>query len=174
MAYNIKVLGAWTISRELFLPVAFNTIAQETGVATNTVGTILNQFCSACTLTPFWKGGDVSSKISAGDLGLIETLKTMPESISLRELQAVLTDIGDMQDISLLALSKVRKSKILSGKRYTQLFINFLSSKDPAKVKFFNEARIKTSDCGTRLYGNLPAGERCVEIARKVESPNIL
>ena len=84
MAYNIKVLGAWTISRELFLPVAFNTIAQETGVATNTVGTILNQFCSACTLTPFWKGGDVSSKISAGDLELIETLKTMPESISLR------------------------------------------------------------------------------------------
>ena len=146
MAYNIKVLEAWTISRELFLPVAFNFIARETGVATNTVGTILNQFCSACTLTPFWKGGDFSSKISAGDLGLIETLKTMPESILLRELLAVLTDIGDMQDIFLLALSKVIKSKILSGKRYTQLFINFLSSKDPAKVKFFDEARIKTPD----------------------------
>lgn len=97
----------------------------------------------------------------------------MPESISPRELLAVLTDIGDMQDIFLLALSKVIKSKILSGKRYTQLFINFLSSKDPAKVKFFDEARIKTPDCATYLYGNSPAGGCCVEIARKVESPNI-
>ena len=77
MAYNIKVLGAWTLSSEFFLLVAFMTIVQETGAATNTVRKILNQFCSACTLTPFWKGGDFSSKISAGDLELIETLKTM-------------------------------------------------------------------------------------------------
>lgn len=84
-------------------------------------------------------------------------------SISLRELQAVPADIGDVQDISLSALSKAIKPKLLSGKRYsrkkithlakerftyetmvyTQLFINYLSSKDPAKVKFFNEAGIK-------------------------------
>jgi len=84
-------------------------------------------------------------------------------NISRRELQAVLADIGDVQDISLSALSKAIKSKLLSGKRYsrkkithlakerftyetmvyTQLFINYLSSKDPAKVKFFNEAGIK-------------------------------
>ncbi|KAK2558794.1 hypothetical protein P5673_019009 [Acropora cervicornis] len=56
MAYNIKVLGAWTLSSEFFLLVAFMTIVQETGAATNTVRKILNQFCSACTLTPFWKG----------------------------------------------------------------------------------------------------------------------
>lgn len=84
-------------------------------------------------------------------------------NISRRELQAVLADIGDVQEISLSALSKAIKSKLLSGKRYsrkkithlakerftyetmvyTQLFINYLSSKDPAKVKFFNEAGIK-------------------------------
>lgn len=66
-----------------FLPVAFNSIAQETGVATNTVRKIWNQFCSAHTLTPFSKGGNFSSKLSAGDLALIETLKTMRGSISL-------------------------------------------------------------------------------------------
>lgn len=84
-------------------------------------------------------------------------------NISRRELQAVLADIGDVQDISLSALSKAIKSKLLSGKRYsrkkitdlakerftyetmvyTQLFINYLSAKDPAKLKFFNEAGIK-------------------------------
>ena len=53
-----------------------------------------------------------------------------------------------------------------------QLFINYLSSKDPAKVQFFDEAGIKAPDCGARLYGNSPVGERCVEISRKVESYN--
>ena len=55
---------------------------------------------------------------------------------------------------------------------YTQLFINYLSSINPVKVKFFDEAGIKTLGCGTCLYGNSPVGERCIEIARKVESPN--
>ena len=55
---------------------------------------------------------------------------------------------------------------------YTQLFINYLSTKDPRKIKFFDEAGVKTPDIGTRLYGNAPSGERCVEIAKKTESPN--
>lgn len=175
-----------------FLPVAFNTVALETGVAINTVRKIWHQFCTTRTVAASPKGGDICSKLSAGDLELIETLKTIRGSISLRELHAVLADIGDVQDISLSSLSKAIKSKLLSGKKYsrkkithvaterfthenmvyTQLFINYLSSKDPSKIKFFDEAGIKTPDCSTRIYGNSPVGERCVEISRKVESPN--
>ena len=175
-----------------YLPVAFNTVAQETGVVTNTVRKIWNQFCITRTTTPLSKGGDFCSKLSAGDLELIEVLKTIRGSTSLRELYAVLADIGDVRDISLSALSRAIKSKLLSGKKYsrkkithvakerftyenmvyTQLFINYLSSKDPAKIKFFDEAGIKTPDCGTRLYGKSPVGERCIEVSRKVQSPN--
>ena len=113
-----------------------------------------NQFCSARTLT-LSKGGDFSSKLSAGDLELIETMKTMRGSISLRKLQDVLADISDVQDIAVSASSKTIKSKLFSGKRYsrkkityvakkrityenmvyTQLFVDYLSSKDPAKVR---------------------------------------
>ena len=39
---------------------------------------------------------------------------------------------------------------------YTQLFINYLSSKDPRKIKFFDESGVKTPDVGTRLYGHAP------------------
>ena len=100
-----------------FLLVPFNTIALvETGVATNMVRKIWNQFGTTCTETP--TGSIFCSKLSAGDLELIETLKKIRESISLRELQAVLADIGDMQDISLSTLSKAIKSKFLSGKKY--------------------------------------------------------
>ena len=79
----------------------------------------------------------------------------MRGSILLRKLQAVLADIGGVQDIFVSASPKTIKSKLLSGKRYsrkkityvakerftyenmvhTQLFIDSLSSKDPAKVR---------------------------------------
>ena len=55
---------------------------------------------------------------------------------------------------------------------YTQLFIDYLSSKDIGTVKFFDEAGIKTPGIGTRLYGHSPVGERCVEVVRKEENPN--
>ena len=55
---------------------------------------------------------------------------------------------------------------------YTQLFVNYLSSKDPRRIKFFDEAGVKTPDVGIRLYGNAPSGERCVEIVRKAEASN--
>ncbi|KAK3701803.1 hypothetical protein QZH41_005162 [Actinostola sp. cb2023] len=55
---------------------------------------------------------------------------------------------------------------------YTQLFIDYLSAKDPRRLKFFDEAGVKYPDIGTRLYGHAPIGERCIEVVRKVESPN--
>ncbi|XP_031552128.1 uncharacterized protein LOC116289370 [Actinia tenebrosa] len=175
-----------------FLPVSLSTIAEEAGVAKNTVRKVWSEFCTTRTVNPRARGGDFCSKLSAGDLELIEVLKTTRGSISLRELHAVLDDVGDVTDISLSAISKAIKSKLLSGRKYsrkkithvarerftndnmvyTQLFINYLSAKDPQKIKFFDEAGIKTPDVGTRLYGNSPVGQRCVEIAKKVESPN--
>ena len=55
---------------------------------------------------------------------------------------------------------------------YTQLFINYLAAKDPRQIKFFDEAGVKLPDVGTRLYGHSSVGTRCVEVARKAESPN--
>ena len=55
---------------------------------------------------------------------------------------------------------------------YTQLFINYLSSKDPHKLKFFDEAGIKVPCVGTKTYGHSAKGTRSVEVIRKHESPN--
>ncbi len=54
----------------------------------------------------------------------------------------------------------------------TCFICNCLSSKDPKKI-FFYESGVKTPDIGTRRYGHAPLGERCVEVVRKMESPNI-
>lgn len=116
----------------------------------------------------------------------------MKGSIQLKELYSVLEEVGNVGEISMSSISRAIKSKLLSGKRYTrkrithvarerftdenmiytQLFINYLSSKDPRRIKFVDEAGMKTPDVGTRMYGSAPIGERCVEIVRKRETPN--
>ena len=55
---------------------------------------------------------------------------------------------------------------------YTQLFINYLAIKDPAKIKFFDKAGVKMPEIGTHLYGSSPVSEQCVQVVKKVESPN--
>ena len=45
---------------------------------------------------------------------------------------------------------------------------------DPYTVKFFAEAGIQIFSVGSRLYGDSPIGERCVEVIRKCPSPNTL
>ena len=69
--------------------------------------------------------------------------------------------------ISHIARERLTYDNIL----YTQLFIDYLKSKDVRTIKFFDEAGIKVPDVG-KLYGHSPVGERCVEVIRKSESPN--
>ena len=39
-------------------------------------------------------------------------------------------------------------------------------------LKFFDEAGMKIPDVGTHTYGHSAKGSRCVEVGRKLESPN--
>ena len=55
---------------------------------------------------------------------------------------------------------------------YTQIFMDYLCSKNPKCLKFFDEAGVKYPNVGMRLYGHAPKGERCVEVVKKCESPN--
>ena len=176
-----------------YLPVTYKSIADTYRVNLNTVAKIWNKFCDTAQVDCGRKGGDRCSKLSEGDLELIEILKTGKGSIQLREIYSILEEVGDIESISLSSISRAVKSKLLSGKRYTrkrithvaaerftpenmiytQLFIDYLSSKDPSRIKFFDEAGVKKPNVGTRLYGNAPSGERCVEVTRKMESPNV-
>ena len=168
-------------------------VARDLKVSANTVKKIWTQFCESYNFESLKRGGDYSSKLSNDDLELIETLKVEKGSTSLKEIYQLLEHFGDVGgDISISAISKAIKSRMPSGKKYTrkkithiaaerftfentlytQLFIDYLSSKDVQKIKFFDEAGIKISNLGTRLYGNSPIGERCMEVVRKRENPN--
>ena len=131
------------------------------------------------------------SKLNAEDLELIETLKIAQGSISLNEIYDIMQEVG-ASNTSISTISRAIKSKLLSGEKYsrkkishvarerftatnllyTQIFIDYLSSKDARKIKFFDEAGIKMPDVGTRLYGHAPVGERCVEVVKQRQSAN--
>ncbi|CAB3982844.1 Hypothetical predicted protein [Paramuricea clavata] len=140
------------------------------------------------TTTPEKKGGMTHSKLEEGDLELIEVLKVNSPSISLSEIIQELPAL----EISMSAILRAIKNRLPSGEQYTrkkltrlarerftpenmfytQLFINYLSSKDPYRLKFFDEAGIKIPCVGTRTYGHSAKGTRSVEVVRKHESPN--
>ena len=139
-------------------------------------------------------GGGNPSKLGREDLELIEVLITANPTISHKELLDKLEEHGDVfGEVSRSELSRAIDCRMISGKEYTrkkvttvaierfshinmvytQMFINYLHSKDPFTLKFFDEAGLKLPRDNTQCYGHAPKGQRCVEVRRYHETPNI-
>ena len=56
---------------------------------------------------------------------------------------------------------------------FTQLFLDYLSDKDPSSVKFFDETGFQLPDSGHRVYGYSPVGEQCFDVRRYLSTANI-
>ena len=178
-----------------YFPGYYETVASRFRVARSTVRKVWKRYCEGLSEAPEAKGGANRNreKLTQDDLELIEALKVRRGSITLQEICDELEAIGDFDgNISSSTVCRIIRNRMPSGKLYsrkkvtrlakerfthanmvyTQLFINYVNSKDPYTVKFFDEAGIQIPGVGTRLYGNSPIGERCVEVIRKCPSPN--
>ncbi len=171
-----------------YIPCTFAKLSRQFCVSSKTIKSLWQRFCEKMTTAPKRKGGMTHSKLQEGDLELIEVLRVCSPSISLAEIIQELP----AQEISMSAISRAIKNRLPSREQYTrkkltklarerftpenmiytQLFIDYLSSKDPYKLKFFDEAGIKVPCVGTRTYGHSAKGTRSVEVIRKHESPN--
>lgn len=56
---------------------------------------------------------------------------------------------------------------------YCQEFVDYISTVDPYKLKFFDESGFKLPDVGNPNYGHSLVGTPCVEIFRNMQTPNI-
>ncbi|XP_028414138.1 uncharacterized protein LOC114537201 [Dendronephthya gigantea] len=176
-----------------FTNASFKDVAKRFKISHSSVSNIWRTYCERYTVQESKRGGNFSQKLNADDLELIEILKTENGSISLNEIYEILSEVNDDNThISLSTISRAVRKHMLSGKRYsrkkishvatqrftqsnllyTQIFIDYVCSKDPWRLKFFDEAGLKIPDVGTRRYGHSPVGERCVNVIRKYESPN--
>ena len=66
-------------------------------------------FCYQGSTSALPKGGDYSSKLSDGDLELIEFLKRVSGSIQLGEIYSTVDEIGDVENISASSISRAIK-----------------------------------------------------------------
>lgn len=174
-----------------FIPRPFKYFAEELRIHVNTVKSVWSKFCEEYCIIPAKRGGEKWSKLSEDDLALIELLKIEKPSTSLAEIISCLDEMANVQ-VSMSAVSNALKHRLPSGPYtrkkitkialerfthtnmfYTQLFINYLATKDPRRIKFFDEAGVKLPDAASRLYGHSSAGTRCVEISKKTETPNL-
>lgn len=177
-----------------YFPGSIQAVAEKFRVARSTVRKIWRRYCESFTENPLPHAGGNPGKLGEDDLELIEVLKRKRGSVSLKEIYSELEDVGECAgDTSISAISRVVKNKMPSGEVfsrkkithiarerftpenmiYSQLFIDYVSSKNPYTLKFFDESGVKTPDVGTRYYGHAPVGQRCVEIIRKCQSPNM-
>ena len=175
------------------IPVTYAELSRELKLSLNTVKNIWRRFCEENQLSAKPAGGFRWSKLQDNDLELIEVLKHEKPSITFAEIVRIVEENGGAQDISLSAVCRaIKEGRLPCGLKYsrkkmtklaierftpenviyTQLYIDYLSAKDPAKLKFFDEAGIKLPDVGGRSYGHSAIGVRCVEVVRKSESPN--
>ena len=56
---------------------------------------------------------------------------------------------------------------------YCQDFLSYVSSVDPYKLKFFDEAGFALPGVGKANYGHSAANHPCVEIGRHLGAPNV-
>ena len=89
-------------------PGAYLEIANTLKISPHTVTKVWKDFCRTHAIESKKRGGDFSSKLTAGDLELIETLKAEKGSISLREIYGLLEDLGEVGGDPGLALFACR------------------------------------------------------------------
>lgn len=173
-------------------PGKYAEIARELNISSAVVSKIWNQYYQNNTLDPKTRRGGANSSLSNGDLHLIEVLKRQRPSITHSEIVEELYEHGDLPNgsTSISAVSRAVRQRLPSGDKfslkkithvaqerftiqnmaYTQLFIDYLYSKDPYTLKYFEECGVKLPSNGRPNYGHAPVGERAVEIGRYCET----
>lgn len=174
----------------------FTDIARPLNVSSAVVSNVWKRFCTEGSTSPKKHAGGHPRHLSEGDLHFIEHLKENKPSITHEEIIRKLNEFGDLPyagSVSTSTISRAVQSHLPSGRKYsfkkinhisqerftlqnmayTQLFIDYLHSKDPYAIHFFDECGLKLPQHGTRIYGHAPVGERAVELIRYAETPNI-
>ena len=107
-------------------------------------------------------------------------------------MKSELSNFGDCGEVSTSTISRHVRNRLPSTKSYsrkrlgkcaaerfthgnlvyTQLYLDYLSDKDPSAVKFFDETGFQLPDSGHRAYGYSPVGEQCIDSRRYLSTAN--
>ncbi len=176
-----------------YFPGNFATIASKFRVKYDTVVKIWRQFVANNDHErPKPRSAGVTI-LQTHDLDFIELLKTGKPSLTSGELLNEVNEYCDIPGgVSTVTINRAVRNCMHEGKwsrkrmtrpaaekftddniAYCQAFIDYVSTVDPYRLKFFDETGLKLPNVANPNYGHSLVGERCVEISRNVQSPNI-
>ena len=176
-----------------YFPGDLETVASKFKITKKAVKKIWETFCST--------GEHVRPKVNASGvkhlqqdhIEFIELLKSDKPSLTSGELLNEVNQYCFIQGgTSKEALNRVVRTSMHEGKwtrkrmvrpaaekftqqniDYCQDFLDYISTVDPYKLKFFDESGNKLPDVGNPKYGHSLVGTPCVEILRNAQTPNI-
>lgn len=176
-------------------PGLFKNVAQHFSVSVSFVSKLWKQCCETGDIAAQWKGGNNPPHLGPPELELIECLKTAKPSLPYAKVIDVLNaNCAIPGGTSKSAIGRAVQTRLNGGslrwtwKRlcrakqekftpenidYCQYFLTYLSTVDPYKVKFFDEAGFRLPDCARPNYGHSPVNTPCVEVGRHLSSPNV-
>lgn len=172
----------------------YSSVAGQLNVSKQTVVNVWERFVQDGTVERRPSAGGMQSHLTEADLELVELVKKTKPSTTLKEMKDLLDDFGEIPGgTSVSSIQNAIVNRMPSGEKYsfkkmqhiaqerftlenmayTQLYLNYLHQKDPAKLKFFDECGLKLPTHGKRNYGHAPIGERCIEFERYTQTANV-
>lgn len=176
-----------------FFPGNFAAIARKLKLKRDTVVKVWNNFCSTGTHEQQQTQASGVKSLQTDDIKFIELLKTDKPSLTSGELLKEINEYclipGGTNELTVnRAVRKWMHEGQWSRKRmvrpaaekftpaniaYCQAYLDYISTIDPFRLKFFDETGLKLPNVANPSYGHSLIGTRCVEIFRNVQSPNI-
>lgn len=183
--------GGGDVSTEFF-PGSFRAIGSKYKVSGVTVSNIWKTFCqTGATFPRHTSARGQPKRLEEPELDLIQLLIKCRPSITYKDIKENI-EAHSTATASISAIGRAVRDRLPEGKMswkkmirpagekftadniaYCQSFIDFMSTLDPYRVKFFDEAGFKLPDCANPKYGHSVKGQPCVEIMRNSQTPNV-
>ncbi len=176
-----------------FFQGSYNAVASKLKLSVETIKKIWRTFCESGDVKRPKSCASGVKHLKPEDLQFIKFLKMDKPSMTSGELLNEVTEHCFIPGgISKETLNRAVRNYMDDGKwswkrmirpaaekftqqniEYCQAFLDYISTVDPYRLKFFDESGIKLPDVANPNYGHSRVGTPCVEIFRNMQTPNI-
>lgn len=169
---------------------SFRAIERRFKVTAGVPKRVWNNFCKMGRLEYYRSVRGLKSPLEQPELEFVRILKENRPSMPYKEIKENVERFTACNP-SISAIGRAVRTRLSTGimtwKRmirpsaekftpenieYCQMYINFMNTLDPHRIKFFDETGVKV-DCANPYYGHSVKGTHCIEVMRNAQTRNV-
>ena len=169
----------------------FRSIERRFKVSAGVPKRVWNNFCQTGKLEPHRPVCGLKSPLEEPELELVRILKENRPSMTYNEIKENVERFTTSNP-SIAAIGRAVRTRLSTGImtwkkmirpaaekftpeniEYCQMYVHFMNTLDPHRIKFFDETGVKLSDCANPSYGHSVKGTPCVEVMRNAQTRNV-